>query len=171
MEFRTERLLLRLARADDLEPLHAIFSDPRAMAFWSSMPHGDRQTTRDWLASMMAIQPGEGEDFIVECDGQLLGKAGLYRFPDIGYILHPDHWGRGYAREALTLVIDRAFEAHGPERISADVDPRNEGSLALLKKLHFREIRRAERTWEIGGEWYDSVYLALDPADWRRSRA
>jgi ribosomal-protein-alanine N-acetyltransferase len=171
MEFRTERLLLRPARADDLEPLHAIFSDPRAMAFWSSMPHGDLQTTRDWLVSMMAIQPEEGEDFILECDGELLGKAGLYRFPDIGYILHPDHWGRGYAREALTFVIDRAFEVHRLETIAADVDPRNERSLALLKKLHFRETRRAERTWEIGGEWYDSVYLALDPDDWRQSRA
>ena len=32
MEFRTERLLLRQARVDDLEPLHAILSDPRAMA-------------------------------------------------------------------------------------------------------------------------------------------
>ena len=98
MEFRTERLLLRQARVDDLEPLHAILSDPRAMAYWSSLPHGDLQATRDWLSSMIAIEPGEGEDFIVECDGQLIGKAGVYRFPDIGYILHPDLWGRVFAR-------------------------------------------------------------------------
>ena len=170
MEFRTERLVLRPARADDVEPLHAIFSDPRAMAYWSSLPHGDLETTRDWLSSMMTIEPGEGEDFIIEYDGQLIGKAGLYRFPEIGYILHPDHWGRGYAREALTLVIDRAFEVHGLERIAADVDPRNEGSLALLRKLNFRETHRAERTWQIGGQWYDSIYLALDASDWRQSR-
>ncbi len=116
MEFRTERLVLRQARADDLEPLHAILSDPRAMAYWSSLPHGDLQATRDWLSSMIAIEPGEGEDFIIECDGQLIGKAGVYRFPDIGYILHPDHWGRGYAREALTFVIDRAFDVHGLDK-------------------------------------------------------
>lgn len=171
MEFRTERLLLRRARADDLEPLHAILSNPRAMAYWSSLPHGDLQATREWLSSMIAIRPDEGEDFIIECDGQLLGKAGLYRFPEIGYILHPDHWGRGYAREALTFVIDRAFEVHGLEKIAADVDPRNEGSLKLLKRLHFRETHRAERTWQIGGEWCDSIYLALEAADWRQSRA
>ena len=171
MEFQTERLLLRPAREDDLEPLHAIFSEPRAMAYWSSLPHGDLETTRDWLSSMIAIRSGEGEDFIIECDGQLIGKAGLYRFPDIGYILHPDHWGRGYAREALTFVIDRAFEVHGLERIAADVDPRNEGSLALLRKLHFRETHRAERTWQIGGQWFDSIYLVLEASDWRQLRA
>jgi RimJ/RimL family protein N-acetyltransferase len=164
MEFQTERLLLRPAREDDLEPLHDIFSDPRAMAYWSSLPHGDLQATRDWLSSMIAIEPGEGEDFIIECDGQFIGKAGLYRFPDIGYILHPDHWGRGYVREALTFVIDRAFDVHGLERIAADVDPRNEGSLALRRKLHFRETHGAERNWAISGQVYDSIHLPLQPA-------
>ena len=47
MEFRTERLLLRPAQADDLEPLHAILSDPQAMAYWSSPPHeGHRANAR-----------------------------------------------------------------------------------------------------------------------------
>ena len=76
----------------------------------------------------------------------------------------------GTAREALTFEIDRAFSVHGLDRIAADVDPRNEGSLALLRKLNFRETGRAERTWQIGGEWYDSIYLALNAAEWRRSR-
>ncbi len=86
MEIRTERLLLRAARADDLDPLHAILSDPRAMAYWSSPPHEHIDQTRDWLATMIAIQPSEGEDFMVEIDGQLIGKAGLWRFPEIGFI-------------------------------------------------------------------------------------
>ena len=171
MEFRTERLLLRSARADDLEPLHAVLSHPRAMAYWSSTPHEDIQQTRDWLASMIAIQPSEGEDFMVEVDGQLIGKAGLWRFPEIGFIFHPDHWGHGYAAEALTFVLDRAFDVHGLEKIDADVDPRNHSSLNLLKRLHFRETGRAERTWHVGGQWCDSVYLALNAADWRNSRA
>ena len=67
----------------------------------------------------------EGEDFIVELDGRLIGKAGLWRFPEIGFILHPDHWGRGFAREALGFVIDRAFDVHGLPKVDADVDPRN----------------------------------------------
>ena len=170
MEIRTERLLLRPARADDLEPLHAIFSDRRAMAYWSSPPHEDIEQTRDWLASMIAIQPSEGEDFIVELDGQLIGKAGLWRFPEIGFIFHPDQWGHGYAREALAAVLERAFTAHHLGRIEADVDPRNSESLKLLEHLGFRETGRRDRTWFVGGRWCDSIYLALSADAWR-SRA
>lgn len=167
MEIRTERLLLRPARADDLEPLHAILSDARAMAYWSSPPHEQIDHTRDWLASMIAIQPSEGEDFIVELDGQLIGKAGLWRFPEIGFLFHPHYWGQGFAREALGAVIERAFTVHGLARIEADVDPRNLRSLSLVDRLGFRETGRKERTWFVGGRWCDSIYLALDAEGWR----
>jgi len=166
MEFRTERLLLRPARADDLEGLHAILSDPRAMAYWSSPPHQSVDQTRDWLASMIAIQPSEGEDFMVEFEGQLIGKAGLWRFPEIGFIFHPEHWGRGFAREALAPVLDRAFSIHGLPKVGADVDPRNGSSLKLLGGLGFHETGRKERTWLVGGQWCDSVYLELDADSW-----
>ena len=162
MEFRTERLLLRNAREDDLEAMHVVLSHPAAMTYWSSLPHETLDQTRDWLASMIAIQPSEGEDFIVELDGKLIGKAGLWRFPEIGFILHPDHWGQGYAGEALTLVLDRAFNTHGLPKVEADVDPRNLASLKLLTRLGFRETGRKERTWYVGGQWCDSVYLGAD---------
>jgi len=167
MEFRTERLLLRPAREDDLEPLHAILSDARAMAYWSSPPHADIDQSRKWLRSMIAIRLPEGEDFIVEHDGRLIGKAGLWRFPEIGFIFHPDHWGRGFAGEALGFVIARAFDAHGLPKVEADVDPRNERSIKLLRRLNFRETGRKERTWLVGEEWCDSVYLELDATSWR----
>lgn len=158
----TERLTLRPARADDLEAMHAVLGDARAMTYWSTPPHAGLDETRDWLASMIAIDPAEGEDFIVERDGRVIGKAGLHRFPTIGFILHPDDWGQGLAREALAAVIPRAFAVHGLDAIIADVDPRNLASLRLLAGLGFAESGRAARTWFVGGVWCDSVYLRLD---------
>ena len=38
-EIRTERLLLRKAREEDLDSMHRILSDKRAMRYWSSLPH------------------------------------------------------------------------------------------------------------------------------------
>jgi RimJ/RimL family protein N-acetyltransferase len=43
----------------------------------------------------------------------------------------------------------------------ADVDPRNVASLRVLDRLGFKETGRAERTFLLGDEWCDSVYLAL----------
>lgn len=157
----TARLVLRPASAADLEDFHRILSDERAMAYWSTPPHRDRAATRDWLAATMAIDPREGEDFVIERDGLVIGKAGLYRFPEIGFILDPAFWGQGYGREALRPVIDRAFAVHGLDAILADVDPRNLASLRLLARLGFAETGRASRTWEVGGTWCDSVYLRL----------
>jgi len=165
VEIRTERLLLRAARVDDVTALHRIFTHRRAMAYWSTLPHRDLAETRDWLQSMIDIPAGEGEDFIVEHAGRVIGKAGLYRFPETGFIFDPDVWGRGFAAEALRAVLDRAFAVHRLESVIADVDPRNRASLTLLERLGFRETGRKARTWLIGDTWCDSVYLRLDAAE------
>lgn len=162
----TPRLVLRPARADDAEAMFAVMSDPPAMRYWSTPPHADLAQTRDFLAAMMAIPDGEGEDFIVEYQGRAIGKAGLYRFPDIGYILAREHWGKGLAKEALTAVIARAFAAHGLPRITADVDPRNAASLGLLERLGFARTGYRVRSWLVADEWCDSVDLTLERAVW-----
>lgn len=168
-DIRTERLRLRKARPDDLAAFHSILSDDVAMTYWSSMPHTDLEQSRIWLQGMIDIPPDEGEDFVVEHEGRVVGKAGLYRFPEIGFIFHPDCWGRGFAAEALTPILQRAFERHGLDSVEADVDPRNRRSLGLLQKLGFREIGRRARTWLIGGNWCDSVDLRLLPSDFQAS--
>jgi [ribosomal protein S5]-alanine N-acetyltransferase len=166
VEIRTERLLLRPATAEDLMPLNAILSHKQATAFWSTPPHRDVEQTRDWLQSMIDIRAEEGEDFILEHEGRVIGKAGLYRFPEIGFILHPDYWGRGLAAEALRAVLDRAFEVHRLASVEADVDPRNAASLGLLGRLGFEKTGRKKRTWRIDGRWCDSVYLRLGAENW-----
>jgi RimJ/RimL family protein N-acetyltransferase len=166
---RTERLLLRKAEAADLSAIHAILSDPRATRFWSTPPHATLAQSRDWLAGMIEIDPTEGEDFVVEHRGVVIGKAGFYRYPEVGFIFHPDHWGQGFAGEALSAVLDWGLSSR-PEAI-ADVDPRNAASLKLLTRLGFLETGRKEKTWLVGDEWCDSVYLRLDAEAWRASAA
>lgn len=159
---RTERLVLRPARWSDLEPLHQIFTDPQVMRFWSRPPHTELEQTREWLGSMIESPAETSADFIIELEGETIGKAGFYRFPEVGFILAREHWRKGYAHEALSAVLDHVFETRGVDAAVADVDPRNDASLGLLKKLGFVETGRAEKTWEIGGVWADSVYLRLE---------
>lgn len=163
---RTARLLLRTAREADLHDLHAVLSHPEAMRYWSTAPHTELDATRAWLAAMIAGGP-DASDFVIELDGRVVGKAGFYRPPELGYILHPDAWGRGIATEAVTAAIDHLFATKPFERITTDVDPRNTASIRLLERLGFRRTGSAERTLEIDGVWTDSVYFALDRGDWR----
>jgi [ribosomal protein S5]-alanine N-acetyltransferase len=168
-EIRTGRLVLRPAREDDLHDLHAVFTRPEAMTWWSSPPHETLDQTRDWLASMMAEQ-GSGLDFVVEFEGRVVGKAGFWKAPDVGYILHPDVWGHGLATEAVTAVLDRLFAITEHPVVTADVDPENAASIRLLEKLGFARTGFAERTWNVGGEWKDSFFYALSREDWTARR-
>ena len=160
-EIVTPRLRLRRARADDLAAVYAILTHPDAMRFWSTPPHRDLEQTRAWLADMIGADPALSDDFVIERDGDVIGKAGCWRLPEIGYILHPDHWGQGLAREALTAAIVHVFASFSLDAIEADVDPRNTRSLGLLARLGFTETGRADRTIQVAGEWCDSVYLSL----------
>ncbi len=158
---RTKRLLLRRARMADLEDLHKVFSDPRAMRYWDSPPYETVDQTSQLLTQMVHAPDTESDDFVVEYTGRAIGKAGCWRMGEIGFILHPDFWGRGLAHEALKAAIPHIFETLAIDRLEADVDPRNAASLKLLSKLGFHETGRAKRTILVGDEWCDSVYLEL----------
>jgi ribosomal-protein-alanine N-acetyltransferase len=161
----TPRLILRRARIEDAPNLHRVFADPRAMRYWDSLPHEDPGVTRAWVARMAASGPPDSDDFVIERAGRVIGKAGCWRPPEFGFILHSDHWGQGFGTEALAAAIPHAFATLPIDRLEADVDPRNAASLALLAKFGFRETRRASRTILVGDEWCDSVYLALSRAE------
>jgi len=159
---RTDRLILRRPRSDDCRAMHAMLSDSEAMRYWSTLPHTELAESEAWVAgTIRAIETGACDDFFVERDGELIGKAGLWHGDEIGFLFHPAVWGKGYARESLQAVIDYAFTQAGRTQIRADVDPRNERCLQLLTRLCFRETGRATRTFCIGGAWSDSVYLTL----------
>jgi RimJ/RimL family protein N-acetyltransferase len=160
-EIRTERLLLRRFAMDDVEAMHRIMSNAAAMRYWSSLPHETIEQTRDWVRSEVEAPAGESDDFVVTLDGALIGKLGCWKLPEIGFLFDPAHWGKGYASEAMTAFVDRR-RSLGSVELTADVDPRNAASLRLLERSGFVETHRAERTWQIGEDRLDSVYLKLD---------
>lgn len=158
---RTARLLLRRPAQDDIEPLFAILSDPATMRYWSTPPHANREVTSRWLERTIA----EGHDeFVIVLGDRLIGNAGFWRDPEVGFVLDRAFTGHGYAFEAVQAVLARAFDVRGLSVVTADVDPRNAASLKLLARLGFEETGRKTGTFRIGDELCDSVYLALTAA-------
>jgi RimJ/RimL family protein N-acetyltransferase len=158
---QTKRLLLRRANEGDLDALHSIMADRETMRYWSTPPHTDRETTRKFLAGLIPGPDMQGDEFVIEHHGAVIGKIGIWQQAEIGFILSRTFWRQGLATEALNAFIGYAF-AGATFYLTADVDPRNRASLALLQRVGFAETGRAEQTWQIGGEWSDSVYLRLD---------
>ena len=165
-ELRTDRLILRRARPDDLAAMHIVLTDEQAMRYWSEGPHADIARTREWLDSMIDAPPEHSDDFVITLDGAVIGKLGTWKIPEIGFIIRSDHWGRGYAAEAMQAFLKHIFESRGVELLTADVDPRNMGSLRLLKDHGFVETSYAAGTWTTHIGVCDSFLLELKRDDW-----
>ena len=109
IQIHTPRLLLRPAHPTDLHGLHTAFSSPAVMAYWSTPPHADLSVTQTWLDKMLVSPLNGVSDFIITLrpseDGpsdRAIGKIGVWRDNEIGFLLAEEYWGRGFAREALT---------------------------------------------------------------------
>ncbi len=158
----TQRLVLRRARAADLVAVHAMLSQPTATRYWSEPAHETVAQSRVWLDRMIARPSAEADDFLIEFNDQVIGKAGAWNLPEVGFLLHPDYWRQGLMAEAMTAVVRHLFRHHSMPALIAEADPRNAASLGLLTRLGFSETHRAQNTMQWGDEWCDSVYLALD---------
>ncbi|HVI89608.1 MAG TPA: GNAT family N-acetyltransferase [Dongiaceae bacterium] len=167
-QLRTERLILRPIRDDDLDALHAMLSDVETMRYWSSLPHESRTETGEWIAAnRAAVMAGTAIEYGAEHQGRLIGRVILWNGNELGYIFDKAYWGQGFASEAVSTLVDHTFFFFRDwDEITADIDPRNLASGKLLQRLGFRPTTYKERTFCIGGEWSDSQYFALTRVDW-----
>src|SRR5438270_10535726 len=67
---------------------------------------------------------------------------------EVGWHLHPDSWGHGYATESARAVVDRAFDAGLPE-VYAVVAPGNAASLAVCRRLGMAPLGRMRRWYGV----------------------
>lgn len=72
---------------------------------------------------------------------------------EIGWHLHPDSWGNGYATEAAKAVLDHGFR-HGLSEILAIAKPDNAPSLAVMHRIGMTHLGRTSRWYGIEAELY-----------------
>lgn len=90
---------------------------------------------------------------LIESDsGALVGAASLQHLGEeranpqqIGWRLHPDHWGRGYAIEAAQRIVRHASCEVGAPLLLAVRDPANAASARIMDKLGMRQRPQLER--------------------------
>lgn len=173
---RTE---LRGFREDDFDALFALHSDARVMRYWSFPAWTAPEQARDYFSrGLAANDPDDMLCWVITLPpaDALAGTATLASIDraqgraEIGYALGSAHWGRGLAREAVSLVLDHAFGALGLRRVEADIDPRNKASMRLARSLGFRQEGLLRERWQVAGEACDSAWHGLLAREWQASR-
>lgn len=80
---------------------------------------------------------------------------------EYGISLAREHWGKGYGREAILLVLRYYFDELRYQKALALVYSYNATSLAMHRKLGFVEEGRLRRAKYTNGEFHDSLLLGM----------
>jgi len=181
---RTERLTLRLMTEADVDDVYAYQSRDDVCEY---LLHGPR--SRDEVIEMVgkyaaATRLAENDDWIEPAielgmpDGtsrvighMYLNLASVENLgAEIGWTLHPDFFGKGYASEAATAILDLAFDELGMHRVRAELDPRNDASIALCRRLGMREEAFFVKDMMFKGDWADTGVYAILDTEWAARR-
>ena len=106
-----------------------------------------------------------------EC-GRLIGSTGVRIDPDdsgrgnLGYEIHPDLWGRGYATEATEAMLALGFTSLGLRRIWAECNNENHASLGVLGKLGMRREAVLREHNYYKDRFWDQALFGIDRAEW-----
>jgi RimJ/RimL family protein N-acetyltransferase len=156
----TARLLLRPWRAADAAALLEMRSHPE-VARWMTdpAPWSDRSQAEQAIARWAderAVDGGLGSwAIVVAGTPKPIGSVSLHPIPDgggdvqIGWALHPDHWGRGHAREAAAAVLAHGL-SEGMSRIWALMWPGNEPSARVCRSIGMDDLGVHPDPWHGG---------------------
>ncbi len=142
LRLETPRLIVRHYTPGDLDDVAEILANPEV--FWWAKEPFTRDRARLWLDEEMGYvrTMGMGRYAVVLKEtGRVIGGVGLVprdlatgKEIEIGYHLHRDRWGRGYASEAAQACLDHAAET-GLRRVIALIYVDNPRSEAVARRL------------------------------------
>ena len=136
----TERLQLRPLTSDDIDDLVAIHARPEVERFMGPFA---RERVTEWLTlvQMDYAEHRRGRLAVTErATGRFLGRSGLKYRPhfaetDVGWVLHPEAWGLGYATEAGRACVQWGFETFDVAELTAMIRPDNQRSIAVAERI------------------------------------
>lgn len=138
----TERLILRRFQQSDFEVYASMMADPEVVRHLGGETAGRDEAWRHlaMLAGHWQLK-GFGHWAVeVRDTGRFIGRVGLW-YPEgwpeheVGWVIAPDHWGRGYAVEAARPALHHAFETLRLAHVISLITPANRRSIRVAEKL------------------------------------
>ncbi|MCA1222521.1 GNAT family N-acetyltransferase [Streptomyces sp. 8L] len=177
----TERLILRPFAEKDFDDLHDIQRRPEVTRYllWSART---AQETRESLTARVGQSElaAEGDNLNIAVElretGRVIGDFNLLWLSEelmraeIGFVLNPDHAGRGYATEAAREVLRIAFETYGFHRVIGRCDGGNHASMRLMERSGMRREALFVEGEMLKGERADLAVYAILGREWRAAR-
>jgi RimJ/RimL family protein N-acetyltransferase len=170
---RTERLVLRPFRPDDVEAI-ARYADDEDYRRYLSPGHPG---PKEFVAHNVGVDWSVERSWVITLDGRVVGSVFLGINSDddaaeLACLVAPELWGREIGLEACRAAVEHAFVEIHLSKVVARADSRHDASIRLMTKLGMRsngvthslsDRRRDERV--------DEVLYAISRDDWLRARS
>ena len=174
IRLETERLVLRVPRIEDFERYADMFARDELRSIGGPLVRGDAWRRFLQMPGAWVLQ-GFAMFSVIEKDtGRWVGQAGPWQ-PDgwpgteVGYSLHPDAWGKGYATEACTAAMDFAVDVLGWDEVVHTIARTNAGSQSVARRLG--SINRGPVTLPPPLDTVDADLWGQTRAQWRARRS
>ncbi len=164
------RIYLRGVRPSDVnEAYYRWMNDPEVTGYLESrFCPNSMEGLRDYVTSKLGDRDNIFLAIVVKEGDRHIGNIKLgpinwvHRFADIGLMIgEKDCWGKGYATEAIRLVVDYAFRELNLHKLTAGCYDLNEGSVKAFKKVGFEVEGVRKKYFYYRGSYVNGVLLGL----------
>ena len=173
-----ERIRIRAFEPED-QPIFKLFDQDSEVALNSWMLHFPRSQAGDrrWIERVLLEEPENDEYRLVielkehgaigtintvSCDKRM----GTFRY---GIAIGRDYWGKGYAKEAIRILLRYYFEELRYQKVTVNIYAFNERSIKLHEKLGFQHEGRLRRMIYSGGKFHDEIYMGMTREEFAES--
>jgi RimJ/RimL family protein N-acetyltransferase len=175
---RTDRLTLRPATRDDADATWR-FRSREDVGHWITRAATTLDEHRTWFTAPDTL----ARTLVIERDGEVIGDL-MVKIEDawaqaeivdrargvqaeLGWVLHPEHSGHGYATEAVAELLRLCFTDLGLRRVTAVCFAANDASWRLMERVGMRrEVHTVRDSLHRSGAWLDGLGYALLADEW-----
>jgi RimJ/RimL family protein N-acetyltransferase len=167
---------LRLMEKDDVDFLVQLRNDIDSNAYVSVKQISKTETLKEFDNPTPLALMTERKQFIIEKKD--CTKIGSMRHSlvqpskqvEIGYFMIPSERGKGYASEAVQIMVDYLFLSKDIMRIQAWTDVGNVVSQRVLEKVGFKKEGTIRKSFFNRGEWRDTYVYGFLREEWKEPK-
>ena len=165
----SERLCFRKLTNEDAPEILALRGNPETMQFIPRPLIMDIEGTKTYNSILPKIEENLDINWAVTLKGsdKCIGIMGFYRTQpehfrtELGYMITPENWGKGYVTEAVKTLLNFAFNTLNFHSIEAVIDSRHVASENVLQKVGFEKEAHFKENFYYNNEFTDTVIYGL----------
>ncbi len=167
MLLKGKRIALRALEPEDLTFLFEMENDEHIWQVSNTQAPFSKYVLKNYIEqSHQDIYQAKQLRLIIEeqSSKKTLGMIDLFDFEPqhkragIGIVIHPSQYKRGFASEALEMIISYSFDHLGLHQLYANISSNNEASIALFEKYLFKKIG-VKKDWTFYNKTFNDEIL------------